>query len=178
MNELHAYFYSFFVDFILHLVKFIVMKGLLLFVFLLAAFVNGQAQQKLSFEYEGDDLYQFIGKEINSPYAGALIAHFNLKPDAQRTYWGNYNQGISMTVEQGKVALLTLVVLGDESNQTFSGMLPEGLLPDMSIKEAKKQMGDGAEVREKEITLKKGDVLLHVYFSKGKKMESIVLEHK
>lgn len=139
---------------------------------------SAQAQQKLSFEYEGDDLYKFVGKELNSPYAGALIAHFNLKPDAQRTYWGNYSQGISMSIEQGKIALLTLVVLSDETNQAFSGMLPEGLLPDMSIKEAKKQMGEGAEVRDKEITLKKGDVLLHVYYSKGKKMESLVLEFK
>jgi hypothetical protein len=83
-----------------------------------------------------------------------------------------------MSVEQGKLALLTLVVLSDESNQAFSGMLPEGLLPDMSMKEAKKQMGEGAEIKDKEITLKKGDVLLHVYYSKGKKIESLVLESK
>jgi hypothetical protein len=48
----------------------------------------------------------------------------------------------------------------------------------MSMKEAKKQMGEGAEIKDKEITLKKGDVLLHVYYSKGKKIESLVLESK
>ncbi len=162
----------------LYFVKFEFMKNWILFGVMTLLSFYGQAQQKLSFEYEGDDLYQFVGKDLNSPYAGALIAHFNLKPDAQRTYWGNYNQGISMSVEQGKLALLTLVVLSDESNQAFSGMLPEGLLPDMSMKEAKKQMGEGAEIKDKEITLKKGDVLLHVYYSKGKKMESLVLESK
>ncbi len=58
----------------LYFVKFEFMKNWILFGVMTLLSFYGQAQQKLSFEYEGDDLYQFVGKDLNSPYAGALIA--------------------------------------------------------------------------------------------------------
>lgn len=152
-------------------------KTVFLFMFLCVGVMISQAQQKLSFEYDGNDLYQFVGKELGSPAGGALIAHYNLKPDAPRTYWGNYNQGISMVIEKGVIAIITLVVASDESNQAFSGILPEGILPEMNMKACKKQLGEGAEIRDKEIIFIKGEVEMHIYFTKGK-MESLVLEAK
>lgn len=144
---------------------------------ILAIALPGKAQQKLSYKYDGNDLYQFIGNDLNSPPSGALIAHYNLKPDAPKTYWGNYSKGISMVIEKGKVAIITLVVLSDETNQAFAGLLPEDILPDMTAKEVKKVLGDGAEIRDKEVLYIKGEVELHIYF-KGKKIESVVLEAK
>jgi hypothetical protein len=152
------------------------MKALYLLVFVFLG-LSSYSQQKLSFQYDGNDLYQFVDKDLNSPSTGALIAHYNLKPDAPKTYYGNYNQGISMVIEKNKVALITLVVLGDDANKAFAGLLPEGLLPTMSMKEAKKQIGDGAESRDKEVYYTKGNVLIHLYYNK-KQMESIVIEAK
>ncbi len=152
------------------------MKALYLLVFVFFG-LSSYSQQKLSFQYDGNDLYQFVDKDLNSPSTGALIAHYNLKPDAPKTYYGNYNQGISMVIEKNKVALITLVVLGDDANKAFAGLLPEGLLPTMSMKEAKKQIGDGAESRDKEVYYTKGNVLIHLYYNK-KQMESIVIEAK
>lgn len=152
------------------------MKALYLLVFVFMG-LSSYSQQKLSFQYDGNDLYQFVDKDLNSPSTGALIAHYNLKPDAPKTYYGNYNQGISMVIEKNKVALITLVVLGDDANKAFAGLLPEGLLPTMSMKEAKKQIGDGAESRDKEVYYTKGNVLIHLYYNK-KQMESIVIEAK
>lgn len=149
----------------------------ILFLFLICTGLTTLAQQKLSFQYDGNDLYQFVNQDFNSPRTGALIAHYNLKPDAPKTYWGNYGQGISIVLEKNKVALLTLVVLGDDANKAFAGLLPEGILPTMSMKEAKKQIGEGAESRDKEVYYTKGNVLIHIYYDK-KKMESIVIEAK
>jgi hypothetical protein len=167
------------IDFLLPLyshIKHFKMKQVLLFL-LICAGLNTLGQQKLSFQYDGNDLYQFVNQDFNSPRTGALIAHYNLKPDAPKTYYGNYSQGISLVIEKSKVALITLVVLGDDANKAFAGLLPEGLLPTMSMKEAKKQIGDGAESRDKEVYYTKGNVLIHVYFNK-KHMESIVIEAK
>jgi hypothetical protein len=146
----------------------------ILFLLIICSCLSLSAQQKLSFQYDGNDLYQFVNQDFNSPRTGALIAHYNLKPDAPKTYWGNYGQGISVVIEKNKVALLTIVILGDDANKAFAGILPEGLMPTMSMKEAKKQIGDVVESRDKEVYYTKDNVLIHVYFNK-KKMESIVI---
>jgi hypothetical protein len=154
------------------------MKNLIFILIIL--WLPASAQQKISYQYDGDELYEYVGKEFTSSRVQALLIHYNLKADGKKVQYDNANNGIAMTIEKGKLSILTLIIKGDNATQSFAGMLPEGLMPGMSASETLKQLGEGATKDGQVVTYVKGEVTLRVYFTKGagKKMESISMEYK